>query len=203
LLLSTPLAMKDVVRGHWLALRRRFFAPVLVVVSAELVLLFMAVHTKDSSGSASILFWLAVALFGLVVFVADVFALVWVGWWSGVISKNASGAVSATYLRLLLVPWMLALVGWVPLMILFESPGGLGPVLALILWVATSLWADAFFGRRVRSKLYTELRLAAVERYAGGDPSLRWWRRLGRQLGMGFARRSARGSGEIQPVPRH
>jgi len=201
LLLSTPLAMKDVVRGHLLALSRRFLAPVLVVMAVELVLLFIAVHTKDSSGSTSVFFWLALALFGLVVFVADVFALVWVGWWSGVVSKNASGAVSATYLRLLLIPWMLALAAWVPLMLLFDSPGEVGPVLALLLWVATSLWADAFFGRRARVKLYTELRLAAVERYAGGDPTTRWWQRLGRQLGLHFARRTVRATERIQTTP--
>jgi ABC-type Na+ efflux pump permease subunit len=198
LLLSTPLAMKDVVRGHWLALSRRFLAPVFVVMAVELVLLFVAVQTKDSSESASVFFWLALALFGLVVFVADVFALIWVGWWSGVVSKNASGAVSATYLRLFLIPWMLALGAWAPLMIWFDPPTEGGSVLALVLWVVTSLWADVFYGRRARAKIHTELRLAAVERYGGGDSSMRWWRRLGLRL----AQRSTHAPLGIEPVSR-
>jgi hypothetical protein len=191
LLLSTPLSMKDMVRGHWLGLRRRFLAPVLVVITVELVLLVLA-GLGDSNGRTNSLFWLLLGFLAVVVFVADLFALTWTGWWSGVVSRNASGALSATYMRLVLLPWFLALAAWASSMFLFDPPLDVGKMAALVFWVGTSLSVDVFFGRRARQKLFSELRAAAVERYAGRDPSMRWWRRLGQSWGrrMAGSRRS-------------
>lgn len=181
LLLCTPLTIRAVLRGHTLALRRQFFAPVLTLVVVELVLYALAWPTDlmDRNGEQ----WLLPAIFfcGLVVFVADIFALVWVGWWAGVVSKNASSAVSGTYVRLMILPWLSVALGLVIFFILFDMDALGHAIAGLVVWTVASLCADWFFAFSARGKLLTELRSAAVERYSGGDPAMHWWRRMGRR----------------------
>jgi hypothetical protein len=128
--------------------------------------------------------WLLPAIFfcGLGVFVADIFALVWVGWWAGVVSKNASSAVSSTYVRLMILPWLSVALGLVLFFILFDTSAIGHATAGLVVWTVASLCADWFFAFSARRKLFTELRSAAVERYSGGDPSALWWRRVGRRV---------------------
>ena len=126
--------------------------------------------------------WILPVLFlaGIGVFVADLFAMVWAGWWASVVSKNASAAVSSTYVRLMILPWLFVAVGVVLSYLFLED--GAHTTVALMMWVGASLWLDWFFARHARRKLFSELRGAAVERYSGGHPSMIWWRRLGRRV---------------------
>jgi hypothetical protein len=190
LLLCTPLTLRDVLRGHGLALRRLFLAPVLTLLTVELFLFAMALAT-DTENHRDPPWFLPVAfLSGTIVFVADLFAAVWVGWWAGVVSKNASAAVSSTYVRLMLLPWLIVAMGVVLSYLLFDEDSL--PTVALGLWVGSSLWLDWFFAKRAKQKLLTELREAAVERYSGGDPALRWWRRVGRHAAQWLAGSNSR-----------
>jgi hypothetical protein len=181
LLLCTPLTIREVLRGHALALRRQFLAPILTLLVVELGLYALAWHTDlmDRSGQQ----WLLPAVFfcGLVVFVADIFALIWAGWWAGVVSKNASNAVSTVYFRMMILPWLAVVLGLVLFFIFFDIYA-LGQATAgLVVWTVASLCADGFFACNSRRKLLTDLRAGAVERYSGSDPTARWWWRLGRR----------------------
>jgi hypothetical protein len=191
LLLCTPLAVRDVLRGHGLALRRQFLAPVLAMLVVEMVLYGMAWQSDPVVARGDEWFLPSVFMAVLVVFVADLFGLAWTGWWSGVVSKNASAAVSSTYFRLMALPWMAVALGMVLVYLAFDLTELGHAFAALGIWVAASLWADWFFARRARRKLLSELRGLAVERYSGGDPSMRWWRRLGRRLAQWRAGRAA------------
>jgi len=187
LLLCTPLTIRDVLRGHALALRRQFLAPVLTLIVVEVFLFGIALGTDTTYRTG--LQWLLPVMFLAMmgVFVADLWAATWVGWWAGAASKNASSAASTVYLRVMLLPWAVVFAGIIPIGLLFDVTNiGMGPV-AAALWVMASLCADWFFARAARRKLLTELRAAAVERYSGGDPTLRWWRRLGRCASRWFA----------------
>jgi hypothetical protein len=182
LLLCTPLTIREVLRGHTLALRRQFLAPILTLLVLELGLYALAWHTDLMGRNGEQ--WLLPAIFfcGLVIFVADIFALVWVGWWAGIVSKNASSAVSTTYFRLMIFPWLAVAMGLVLFFIIFDL-GAVGQATAgLVVWAGASLSVDWFFARSARRKLLTELRAAAVERYSGGDPATLWWRHLGRRV---------------------
>jgi len=191
LLLCTPLTVPEVLRGHRLALRRQFLAPVLVMLSVELVLYAAALQSDPLQARGEEWFLPAMFMAGLVVFVADVFGLVWTGWWLGATSKNASSAVSSTYFRVMVLPWMLVAVGMTLVYVAFDLTETGHAFSALSLWVVASLWADWFFGRSARRKLLTELRGTAVERYSGGDPAMLWWRRLGRRAVQWRTGRSA------------
>jgi ABC-type Na+ efflux pump permease subunit len=185
LLLCTPLTIRDVLRGHWLSLRRVFLAPVLTLLVVELFLFGTALATDTVNRLDLPWFLPLMFMAGIILFVADLFALVWVGWWAGVVSKNASSAVSSTYVRLMILPWLMVATGSVLSYLLYAE--GAHATVALVMWVGSSLWLDWFFARRARWRLLTDLRGAAVERYSGGDPAMRWWRRLGRHAARWLA----------------
>src|SRR5262249_52305079 len=96
LLLSTPIGVKAMVAGHALTLRRMFLAPIGFVLVLELAGWVWAMVTAPESGLGRV--WGSLAFFsGVAVFVADVVAAVWVGWWQGVAAKTAGQAASSTY----------------------------------------------------------------------------------------------------------
>jgi ABC-type transport system involved in multi-copper enzyme maturation permease subunit len=192
LLLCTPLNMRDVLRGHWLGLRRQFLAPVLTLLVVELILFRLALQSDALGGRFDVALFSTMFLGSALVFVADLFALVWTGWWAGVVSKNASSAVSTTYFRLMILPWMAVAVGLVLSYLAFNFTEEGYVATGLLTWIGTSLAVDWFFARRARRRLLTELRGAAVERYSGGDPAMRWWRWLGRRLAERRTRPSSR-----------
>jgi hypothetical protein len=190
LLLCTPLTIQDVLRGHALALRRQFLFPVLALLIIELCLFAIALATDIRGAPSPLLPLLFLAMPG--VFVADIFAAVWVGWWAGIVSKNASSASSTVYVRVMLLPWAAVFAGLILIGLTFGLDSeSVGPV-AGFLWVGASLCADWVFARGARRRLLTDLRAAVAERYAGDDPGLRGWRRLGRRLGEWFAGSRAR-----------
>ena len=71
LLLCTPQTVPDVLRGHWLALRRHFLAPVLTVLAVEMVLFGLALQLDSMDRNFDALFFPALFISGLIVFVAD------------------------------------------------------------------------------------------------------------------------------------
>ncbi|HYV30938.1 MAG TPA: ABC transporter permease [Candidatus Binatia bacterium] len=185
LLLSTPLAVQEVLRGQAMALRRQFLAPILTVIAVELVCFASAVPSIQELRTAGGAFWALSFLAVLAVFVADLFALVWVGWWAGLVSKNAASAVSTTYVRIMVLPWLLfmmgaVMAGLISVAFFLNLIGNMSPSAGLLFWVLTSLSVDFFCARRARARLLAELRVMAVERYSGGDAAMLWWRGLGR-----------------------
>jgi len=189
LLLSTPMRIEEVLAGHRRALHRQFLVPITTMVVVELVLFLMAILFIEESARSS-MEWAAQALLSMAMlaniglFIADYHAAKWVGWWSSVVSKSASSAVTSVYVRIMIVPWF-AVGAMVILSYIFSDQMHEVAVysFALTTWVVTSLWADVVFARSARRKLLSELRGAAGERYSGGEPGMIWWRRLGRALG--------------------
>ena len=189
LLLSTPLRIEDVLAGHRRALNRQFLAPITTMVVVELVLFVMAIAGMADSARVNMdradQGILSIAMLANIgIFIADYHAGKWVGWWSSVVAKSASSAVTSVYVRLMIGPWfaagMMIILTYIFSDQMHEVVVGL---FALAAWVATSLWADVVFARSARRKLLGELRVVAVERYSGGDAGMIWWRRLGRALG--------------------
>ena len=177
LLLSTPLTVKDILRGQWLALRRQFLGPVAVVLLV--FLLFMMAASSDAMSQQNpedrslwILFWAAL----MVMLVADLAGLYWLGMWKGLTAKNPTRAAATTLGRILVLPgvawgfWMLAASLVWP-----NTAGTL--VLECILgsWFGLGLAADLGFGAWARHKLLTDFRRAASRRY---EPPPGFWKRL-------------------------
>jgi len=177
LLLSTPLTVHDILRGQLLALKRQFLGPVAVVL--VVFFLFMMAGWADSTAQPDIedrtlwvLFWGA----GMVMLVADLAALYWVGMWQGLTARNPTRAASQNLGRILLLPWLgLALAALAAALLWPNSENG--PVLKFFLglWFGLGLAVDFAFGAWARHRLLTEFRLAATRRY---EQMPGFWKRL-------------------------
>lgn len=192
LLLSTPQTVREVVAGHARSMLRQFLAPVVVLLGCEVALALAAMAAPE--GRNGILILLLVAMFGSwLVMVVDCMAAAWLGWWFSVVAKNASSAVSSVYLRVIVLPWLAVGAMILGVYVVNEhAPGEVVLALVLLMWMAASLVFDTYFAYRARRQLLTGLRLAAVERYSGGDAGTLSWRRLGRALGQWWAGASGR-----------
>ena len=186
LLLSTPLTIRDVVAGHARALRRQFLAPLSVLIGCEFALTVAALASAND-GMDSLLFGFGMAG-GILFLILDCVAAAWLGWWFSMVSKNASGAASSVYLRVVVLPWLA--VGMVIILVhLFAGrvPEKIVAALVLLTWMAASVLCDLAFGYHARRQILTGLRLAAVKRYSGGEAGTSGWRRLGRAVGKWWA----------------
>jgi ABC-type Na+ efflux pump permease subunit len=98
LLLSTPLKVRDIIRGQWMALRKMFGLS-FIVLAALLVYVWLLTWR---SGVGAIL---STANFS-VQLLLEFFVLGWVGMWSGLVSKTANGAFFRTIVLGLVVPFL-------------------------------------------------------------------------------------------------
>ncbi len=170
LLLATPLKVREMLKGQWLSLVRQFGGPVAVVLAVDWVFLLSRSHDGD---------WMWLWTAGLVVFLADLYAIGWVSMWMGLNSRNTTRAGLATVVRVLIVPW----VAWA---LLFTLLGILdytfhfawqwmGDRFPLFAWLVLSLLADAGFSAWARQRLRQDFRLVASERFGSRLFGLKAW----------------------------
>jgi hypothetical protein len=174
LLLCTPLTVPEILRGQRLALQRQFLGPVVVVLCAEFLMLTAGANNTlmGNDRNAWALMWLA----GMVILIADLAALYWVGMWMGLAARNPKQAFSGAATRILMLPW----IGFaVFLMFVALAPSDVQMKLGwqhfLGVWFALGLAADIGFGIWARQKLLAEFRIIATQRY---QPRAPWWKRL-------------------------
>jgi ABC-type transport system involved in multi-copper enzyme maturation permease subunit len=159
LLLSTPLTTREILRGQWLALRRQFAKPLLLVLVLEFFLLRMQAGTRT---------W----MIGSVLLIADMMTLGWIGMWLGLTARNLSRAILGSLGCVLVVPWLLFRVIW---FVLDADPGPPGPrreyltsLFADYLWLGVCLASDFVLGLWwARRSLWRDFREAATRRYEG------------------------------------
>jgi ABC-type Na+ efflux pump permease subunit len=177
LLLSTPLSVREILRGQFLALRRQFLAPLIFVVAIESM--FVVVGLRYNSMDAESLpmyfcWWVGV----MIMLVADLLALSAVGMWVGLTAKNPNRATGITVARILVLPVALGIVIFtVGMLVAYQISSNFEPGVkfTLVLWFGLGIIADAVFGLTAWRKLKTRFREVAVQRYSS-IPS--FWRRL-------------------------
>ncbi len=178
LLLSTPLTVRDILRGQRLALQRQFLWPMLVLVGAGGLMLWAGASKGEFYGSdRPIWYWGWAA--GLVRFGADVVALYWLGLWTGLTVRNAKHAFGAVVVPVLVLPWIAIAVVTTVINLLPDELRELRQIQnwngwPLLLWFGFGILADIGFGFWARHKLLTEFRVMAAQRY---QPKPSWWRR--------------------------
>ena len=175
LLLSTPLPVREILRGQRLALQRQFLAPVLVVLGAELVMLVAgagSANVGDDGRSAWVGMWLA----GMLMLVLDLVALYWVGMWVGMSARNPKHAFSGVIVRILILPWVayavvMTLVALAP----SDLQNNVSWGFFLGVWFGLGLLADVGFSLWARQKLLSDFRVVATQRF---QRRASWWQRL-------------------------
>jgi hypothetical protein len=187
LLLSTPVATRQLIDGHAHALRA-ILKPVvrraLYLETAVLVILIgrhLVLHREDGT------FYVLGAAAMLALLIPDVRALAWTSMWQSVIKKSAREAQQEAFSRLAVLPWLVVALASVIGLIFGGEDGG---VFTLILsWTVTSLVADGHFAAQARHELESRLTLWAVRRAAGEFEHYDGWKNLGRKLGIWWALR--------------
>jgi hypothetical protein len=183
LLLSVPLTVHDIVRGQLRALRRQFLLPLVVVLGVG-VLLMMGVQRR-APGWENQAPWLA----GLIMLLADLAALSWVGMWRALVARSHTLATVNTVTRVLILPWVLfgVVVGagnvWYGLVLGKNwSPGW---QFYLVLWIGLGLAADLVYGLTAWWELRTRFRELALRRYNPVPSNLALWLGLEESEGAG------------------
>lgn len=162
LLLSTPISVKEILRGQWLGLERQFAGPVFVILLVDFIFLL-----AGRNESALVTTWIV----GMVIFITDLITLAWLGMWRGLNSQHPNRAAAATLARILFLPWgvFLLLVTLAGLSDLFGFGGSsiqLDEKTPIILWGVISLVVDILFCLKARRNLLTRFRGAATQRFA-------------------------------------
>jgi ABC-type transport system involved in multi-copper enzyme maturation permease subunit len=106
LLCTTPISSKTMIEGQWLALRRLFLWPVLILMSAELLCWLFSLGGFSSQVPPG-MFWFTL-FFGVpwqvATSIADFFAIGWFGMWLALTAKKPQFAAGLTILFLLILP---------------------------------------------------------------------------------------------------
>jgi hypothetical protein len=160
LLLSTPLAVRSIVRGQTMALERQFAPPIGVVLIADVI--FLANRRQDA-------FWVSFWIALMVIFVIDAVTLSWVGMWRGLNSRHPNRAAAVAILQIMVLPWLVF-----GLALTFLGISGsfrhsfwrdTGPEVLVLLGLGIFLALDAAFGLSARQRLLNEFRTVATTRF--------------------------------------
>ena len=121
LLLCTPMRPEEIIRGQWLALRRQFAGPAVVVLLLATGVL--ALRLTSNLATSGLTAWGSVLSHGcwMLVFVADVVALAWLGMWFGLTSRHTYGAAGKALLCIQVAPWVAYYLAMAGIMALFAA----------------------------------------------------------------------------------
>ncbi len=173
LVLSTPLSVDEILRGQWLALRRLFIWPLLVVLLVDLLLLAYTFVSKTNITERSFAFTI---LAGAAMFVADIVALGWVGMWLGLSAKQTNRAIGGAISRIMLLPWLIY-IGAVMLMGISRMAIGFNPGYGFFLglWFGIGIVIDLVFLNWARNNLRQHFREVVTQRF-DSKPGRSWWK---------------------------
>lgn len=165
LLLSTPLSVEEILRGQFLALNRQFGWPVIIVLSLDFIMFLAGIRDRflDTSGE-----WMMLCLAVVLMFVADLVTLAWVGMWLGLNTNRSNRAARGAALRILLLPWLVFLGFITATVILNVGQYNEPDNLLLLAWFVIGMVNNLYFYTWARSNLRQRLRTVATERFKAG-----------------------------------
>jgi ABC-type Na+ efflux pump permease subunit len=134
LILSTPISVREIVRGQSLALQRQFLAPSLFILILYVVFMISTANMVHNDKERGLFMWMW--SMGIVVFVLDLCAMFWAGIFFALKAKRPNQASTAAAFLVLAVPWIL----FAGSMILVVRRGTAEGV--LFLWSLTQLAAS-------------------------------------------------------------
>jgi len=185
LILSTRLSVRQIIEGQHLTLLRQFGWPTLVVLASDILCLLAGLDEVASSRDQPL--WILMWLGGMVVFLADLVTLGWLGLWLGLTVRRQGYASVAALGRICLLPWAVfgALLAGTTLLHEFWNvrivEGQLTEFTLFGVWLGLSLVNDGLHLRWAKQRLETSFRRVAADRFDHPSPSA-WLRRRWRQV---------------------
>ena len=177
LLLCTPLTVREIILGQRLAMRRFFGRPMVVILGVDFLLMWMALRDQMSTEDRRLLGLLFLA--GMIMFVADYYALLWVGMWQGLAAKNMKNAGATALVYVLVLPWIVWLALMTFFVIFFQRVVRveLTPTYAVALWFILGAITDWVWAGWSFHQLHRQFRTVALQRLQPAAPR-RFWRFL-------------------------
>lgn len=187
LLLSTPVTPQQLIDGHARALREtlRPWVKRALWIEAGWLALTLARYAWQGGADLGMHLLGAAAILGFLI--PDLHAAGWTALWQSILNKNAREAEKSTTWRVMFLPWLVALLVWIPFGAVMNSKTGLAAM--IVAWMVTSALVDNHCIRQSRFLLETKLALWAQRRSAGEFEHYDGWRQLGRRLGRWWATR--------------
>jgi ABC-type transport system involved in multi-copper enzyme maturation permease subunit len=162
LLLVSPLPIGAIIEGQRVALRAHFRRPILLLVGLNAAMIFTVLlfpGPLSMDGEDQIIFC-ELFLGGIVLLLADFYALGWLGMWRGLIRHNHR-AVVGTVLQVMGLPWGLIVL----LMSTQPRVSETGIFFLFAFWIAAGLLVDAVVITTARRNLSRHFRAAACGVY--------------------------------------
>lgn len=170
LLLSTPLDVKEIIRGQHLALHRQFAAPFLLLIFLEAIcfLFFIAGHGSDWNERL----FVPVAI---ILLVADFYTIRWVGMWVGLNAKNVNRAIMTTATLVLIVPTIIynLLIHLIPFA--YGYRGQISDFTAISGWLIVALLTDLVLFLWAKPRLLNRFRLIATQSHSKTEEPFKMW----------------------------
>lgn len=110
LLFSTPLKVKDVLNGHWMAIQRQFLGPVIFVCGLTIFFALILLIDSGRLGARQSTYMATMFFAHLIMIVVDCFALFWYGLWNSARARYVNRAISGTLFHVLMLPWIVYLL---------------------------------------------------------------------------------------------
>jgi ABC-type transport system involved in cytochrome c biogenesis permease component len=159
LLSCTPLSVEEILRGQWLALYRRFLAPVVAVLVVDVALMAGSFSREADNDSESLGYFVACVIAAMVMLLADALAIGWLGMWRAMVEKKRRTASGETIFRILVLPWLI----WFLMMAFGGMAGGIhSEGVPLFLWFILGIGTDVIFGSIAHENLLTRFRAQAA-----------------------------------------
>ncbi len=174
LILSTPITVREIVRGQMLALYRQFLGPLITALVIEGIFLAATLRANQRD-TENLPASLAVGVGIMATLVMDLLALSAVSMWVSLTAKNPNRTTSISVTRVLVLPMVIGLAIFIGLMLLEAARSSFEPgwKTFLLIWLGPKILADAVFGLRAWQRLHTEFREVAAQRYTPRQ-SRRW-----------------------------
>lgn len=168
LLLSTPLTVRDILAGQFLALRRQFLGPLVVVAIVQLGLTVAIARHAPLYASRTYAFGRA----SLILLAADLAAVAWVAIATALTAKTPNHASVSTVFRVLILPWLIWIIIVTITNVWFMLHGSNEPgwKFYLYLWFWLGLIADAAFGLPAWRRVRLRFRELALQRLSNSKP---------------------------------
>lgn len=184
LLLTTPLSVRDIVRGQFQSFRRQFGGP---LIGTAILTLLAAVLPRWADGREPVSELVTFAGAAVIGLVADAYTLVWLGTWKATATRHVRNAAGNAVFLVLMLPWLILLL-LVPGMH-FSGPSGM-----IAVWFCFGLGLDFVWWQWSRQRIFESFREEA-ERGSGPDQSGWLNRLLGKSspAGNGFNLETANG----------